>query len=300
MERELIPGIYLMGQQTRTESIIKIGKAQKDISSRLNDYYTAAPLIEIFDTYPLPYNYVTRTEKQYHKLLADIGLLVPKTKEWFKVSDDVYEQLRKKGFKYFEMASTLPIKEIRLNRNGNYMIKKIVEILHAIMEPTCDFATLKRNDAINSRINQAIYHKAGRGQKLQLLADKIQQRCKTGVYTIPGHEKQNKNWYTGEDIADILDDPTFMITGFERQYIIKWVLEDNMDGVVIEDDIPMPILTQPEAPKAMIATVDLNAYRYNEENSVKQSKSNRLFLQQQLELITQYLKEYEENITFKT
>ena len=72
------------------ESAIKIGMASQSLEARLKQYNTYNPFHNIIDKKHVVKNMVKQVEDEYHRQLMKIGKLKPNTKEWFIVSNDIY------------------------------------------------------------------------------------------------------------------------------------------------------------------------------------------------------------------
>ena len=284
------PGIYLVGQQSLDQYAVKVGAATKDIDRRLKNYNTHTPFLEVIDILDTEQWQVSQLEAMYHKKLKELGTNVQTSKEWFYVSEEIYQQIKRKGFGLFEMKDE-NVYEVHLSHTGQYRTGFIHKIIMDTMSKRSDMQLTNPRIA-NDRINSAIYEKKTRDQELCEIADTIDERCQTGNHK-PHEGSRNKRLIYGDELVKILDNPSLDISGWNREVALKFVFDD-CDPIIEEESMPK-IVDEP-VPAAKMEFEDL---RYNEDNPIKVCRSNMETLQHIIAVAQEYLDEYKEMISFK-
>lgn len=97
-------GLYLIGEThfnpfTKEEYyLIKIGKSDSQLSTRMRSYNTHNPMLWRIDFRRTP-----SLEREYQDKLANLAIAkCSHNKEWFFVSREIYLDICAKGFNYFD------------------------------------------------------------------------------------------------------------------------------------------------------------------------------------------------------
>ena len=185
---------------------------------------------------------------------------------------------------------------IQLFSNKVYMTKDIKDIAKKTAGPNSDFDKIS-SYAFNSRIVSAIFERSGRNGELLAVADEIQQKSLTGKYCPEGEEKQHKNKFNAFQIEKIMNNPTFNLTGWDKRITIKFEIIDK--ETALESDQPMQKVVDPPMIAFTTPTLDLSAYKYHEDKSIKKCKDDVLALQNFIVAAQNLIDEYNGIVVFK-
>ena len=170
--------------------------------------------------------------------------------------------------------------DVQIELNRYYTWREVYDmILNYLAGENSDLFKLTDHNA-NTTFREAIFKKKHRSKNIVAIAEEVINRCGTG--------QGAKFTYSGKQVITLLEDETLLAHRLDRKEVkFNWIImdsptESNTDNVKLS------------IPKVEPAVFDYSPYKRDDDKSLKTIRNNKKFLEEQLVIITDMLKEYED------